>query len=54
MKASDVIKMRRKEMGLTMKEVASAVGVSEGTVSRWICARATKKNINSLLTISVH
>ncbi len=35
MKASDVIKMRRKEMGLTMKEVASAVGVSEGTVSRW-------------------
>ena len=35
MKATDVIKMRRKELGLTMKEVANAVGVSEGTVSRW-------------------
>lgn len=26
---------RRKELGLTMKEVASAIGVSEATVSRW-------------------
>lgn len=26
---------RRKELGLTMKEVAEAVGVSEATVSRW-------------------
>ena len=26
---------RRKELGLTMKQVANAVGVSEGTVSRW-------------------
>jgi repressor LexA len=26
---------RRKELNLTMKEVAAAVGVSEGTVSRW-------------------
>lgn len=31
----DVIKNRRKELGLTMKEVAEAVGVSEATVSRW-------------------
>ena len=29
------LKNRRKELGLTMKEVAAAVGVSEGTVSRW-------------------
>jgi len=35
MKANEVIKMRRKELGMTMKEVANAVGVSEGTVSRW-------------------
>ena len=27
--------IRRKELGLTMKEVASAIGVSEATVSRW-------------------
>lgn len=29
------LKKRRKELGLTLKEVAKAVGVSEGTVSRW-------------------
>lgn len=32
---NNLLKERRKEKGLTMKEVASAVGVSEGTVSRW-------------------
>jgi len=31
----NIIKNRRKELGLTMKEVAEAVGVSEATVSRW-------------------
>lgn len=30
-----VIKDRRKELGLTMKEVAEIVGVSEATISRW-------------------
>ena len=35
MKANEVIKLRRKELGLTMKDVASAVGVAEATVSRW-------------------
>ncbi len=29
------LKKRRKELGLTMLEVAQKVGVSEGTVSRW-------------------
>lgn len=29
------LKERRKELGLTLKEVANYVGVSEGTVSRW-------------------
>lgn len=31
----NVIRDRRLELGLTMKEVANAVGVSEATVSRW-------------------
>ncbi|MCI8332647.1 MAG: helix-turn-helix transcriptional regulator [Clostridiales bacterium] len=31
----DLLKNRRIELGLTMKEVANAVGVSEATVSRW-------------------
>ena len=32
---NSLLKQRRKELGLTMKEVAKAVGVSEPTVSRW-------------------
>lgn len=35
MKNRDVLKNRRIELGLTMKQVAEAVGVSEATVSRW-------------------
>lgn len=31
----DILKNRRLELGLTMKDVAKAVDVSEGTVSRW-------------------
>lgn len=31
----DIIKNRRNELELTMKQVADSVGVSEGTVSRW-------------------
>lgn len=32
---SNYLAERRKELGLTMKQVAEAVGVSEATVSRW-------------------
>ena len=35
MKTNDLIKMRRLELDMTMKELAQKVGVSEGTVSRW-------------------
>lgn len=35
MATKDVIYNKRKELGLTMKQVADSVGVSEGTVSRW-------------------
>ncbi len=35
MKTNDKIKFLRKELGLTMLEVAKKVGVSEATVSRW-------------------
>ena len=30
-----VLRQRRKELGLTLKQVADAVGVSEATVQRW-------------------
>lgn len=35
MEIKDIIRQRRLELGLTMKELAEKVGVSEGTVSRW-------------------
>ncbi|MBE5996579.1 MAG: helix-turn-helix transcriptional regulator [Lachnospiraceae bacterium] len=35
MEVKNIIKNRRIELGLTMKDVASMVGVSEGTISRW-------------------
>lgn len=35
MHIGDKLKQRRKELGLSMKEVATAIGVSEATVSRW-------------------
>ena len=34
-KINTLMRNRRKELGLTMKDVAKAVGVSEATVSRW-------------------
>ncbi|WP_034443546.1 helix-turn-helix domain-containing protein [Cloacibacillus evryensis] len=35
MEISELIKTRMEELNLKQKEVAEAVGVSEGTVSRW-------------------
>lgn len=35
MKTKDLIKHKRIELGLTMKELANLVGVSEATISRW-------------------
>ncbi len=34
-KAKNYLKIRRKELGLTMREVAEQVGVTEATISRW-------------------
>ncbi len=35
MKANEVIRLKRKEKGMTLRELAQRVGVSEATVSRW-------------------
>lgn len=35
MKTNELIRAKRKEKGLTLKDVANLVGVNEGTVSRW-------------------
>lgn len=43
MELKDRLRKRRLELGLTMKQVAVAVGVSEGTISKW-----ESGNINSM------
>jgi repressor LexA len=35
MEVKDIIRQRRIELDMTMREVAEKVGVSEGTISRW-------------------
>ena len=35
MKANEVIRLKRKEKNMTLKDLAQRVGVSEATVSRW-------------------
>lgn len=35
MSVQEIIKQRRIELNLTMKDLAKRVGVSEGTISRW-------------------
>lgn len=35
MEVNVLIRYRREELGMTMKELAEKVGVSEGTISRW-------------------
>lgn len=52
--APNIIRDKRLELGLTMKEVADYVGVSEGTVSRWESgdiANMKRSRINSLAEI---
>lgn len=51
---SSIIKNRRVELGLTMKDIADYVGVSEGTVSRWESgniANMKRSRINKLAEI---
>lgn len=35
MEIKDILRNRRIELGLTMKDLSDKVGVSEGTISRW-------------------
>ena len=51
---SNVLKDRRIELGLTLKDVADYVGVSEGTVSRWESgniANMKRSRINKLAEV---
>lgn len=48
----DLIKNRRVELGLTLKDVAQAVGVSEGTVSRWESGNITNMKRNKIAALA--
>lgn len=48
----DIIRNRRIELGLTMKEVAAAVGVSEGTVSRWEAGNISNMKRNRITALA--
>lgn len=47
------LKSRRKDLGLTMKEVADAVGVSEGTVSRWESGNIANMGRDKIYSLSI-
>lgn len=46
------LKQRRIELGLTMKDVANAVGVSESTVSRWEAGNIVNMKRNRLVALA--
>ena len=52
MEIQDRIKERRKALGLTLKDVAKALGVSEGTVSRYESADIQNMGVNKLVPLA--
>ena len=55
MTISDIKKMikdRRLELHLTLKDVATAVGVSEGTVSRWEAGNISNMKRNRISALA--
>lgn len=52
MKVQDIIKSRRLELGLTMKDVAKALGVSEGTISRYESGEIQNMGIDKIEALS--
>ncbi len=52
MEIQKILKNRRLELGLTMREVANALGVSEGTVSRYESGEIQNMGIDKLETLA--
>ena len=52
MNISNFIKSKRLELGLTMREVADFVGVSEGTISRWESGEIKNMKRNKIAKLS--
>lgn len=52
MSVQDIIKRRRLELDLTLKQVAKALGVSEGTVSRYESGEIQNMGIDKVEALS--
>ena len=52
MEIQAIIKNRRNELGLTLKDVAKALGVSEGTVSRYESSDIQNMGIDKLVPLA--
>lgn len=52
MNVKDIIRERRMILGLTMKEVADKVGVSEATISRWESGEIANMRRGAIFSLS--
>ena len=52
MELKDILRNRRLELGLTMKQVADSVGVSEGTISKWESGNISSMRLDKAFAIS--
>lgn len=52
MSVQDIIKRRRLELDLTLKQIAKALGVSEGTVSRYESGEIQNMGIDKIEALS--
>lgn len=52
MEVKDLIKNRRIELGLTMKDLAEKVGVSEATISRWESGEISNMKRSAIFALS--
>lgn len=52
METKELIKERRLELGLTLKELANRVGASEATISRWESGEIKNMRMSALAALS--
>lgn len=52
MELKDIIKQKREEKDMTMKQLAEKIGVSEGTISRWESGNIANMRRDKIYTLS--
>lgn len=51
-KFGKILRDSRRKLKLSMMDIAEAVGVSEGTVSRWECGKRTRISFRNMVLLS--